>query len=114
MAISFGGDPENYMDPPQMSHSQAGDGGAGGSFIANLLELVGLQRNVSRGPKKGKTAKKAEQTLNRVDPATKNAAKLDAQDWIDSQGSALAAQDLVNTKPLTPVLLPPSKVRQGI
>lgn len=113
MAISFGGDPENYMDPPQMSHAQAGDS-SGGSFIANLLELVGLQRNVSRGPKKGKTAKKAEETLNRVDPATKNAAKLDAQDWIDSQGSALAAQDLINSKPLTPILLPPSNVRQGI
>src|SRR3546814_7177263 len=55
MAISFGGDPENYMDPPQMTHSQVGDGGP--SFVASLFELLGIHRNVARGPKEQKESK---------------------------------------------------------
>src|SRR3546814_8682803 len=78
MAISFGGDPENYMDPPQMTHSQVGDGGP--SFVASLFELLGIHRNVARGPKEQKESKvktAAAQTLKEQSKTP------DAQSWID-------------------------------
>src|SRR3546814_3972525 len=43
------------MDPPQMTHSQVGDGGP--SFVASLFELLGIHRNVARGPKEQKESK---------------------------------------------------------
>src|SRR3546814_18081587 len=79
MAISFGGDPENYMDPPQMTHSQVGDGGP--SFVASLFALLGIHRNVARGPKEQKESKvktAAAQTLKEQSKTP------DAQSWTDS------------------------------
>src|SRR3546814_21674 len=110
MAISFGGDPENYMDPPQMTHSQVGDGGP--SFVASLFELLGIHRNVARGPKEQKESKvktAAAQTLKEQSKTP------DAQSWIDSTGAALARDQLMNNSgALTPIELPPSSASQGI
>ena len=85
-SVRIGGDPEQYMDPPSMVVSD-GPGGAGGSFIANLLDLLGLQRNVARGPKPAKDSNNSQKKLAPVTVPS-------AGDWIDSQGSALASSDL--------------------
>lgn len=47
--IQIGGDPESYMEAPQMS--VGGDGAGGPSFIASLLDLIGIHRQVAKGPK---------------------------------------------------------------
>lgn len=48
-SVSFGGDPESYMDPPRM---QTGNGGGGsGSFFAKVFDLLGINRQVAKGPK---------------------------------------------------------------
>lgn len=83
-SVRIGGDPEQYMDPPSMVVSD-GPGG-GGSFIANLLDLLGLQRNVARGPKQVKDSSNSKKLAPVTVPS--------AGDWIDSQGSALASSDL--------------------
>lgn len=111
MAISFGGDPENYMDPPQMSHSQIGDS-AGGSFVAGLFELLGIHRNVARGPKPDKTKRLAAKSTG-VTPVTSSIPA--AGEWLDVAGASLASQDLTqNSGPLKTISLPPSSARQGI
>lgn len=46
--MSIGGDPESYMDAPQIA---VGGNGDSPSFIASLLDLVGLHRQVAKGPK---------------------------------------------------------------
>src|SRR3546814_7965023 len=110
MAIRFGSDPENYLDAPQMTHAQVGDGVP--SFGASLFELLGSHRNVARGPKEQKESKvktAAAQTLKEQSKTP------DAQSWIDSTGAALARDQLMNNSgALTPIELPPSSARQGI
>src|SRR3546814_4716774 len=61
-----------------MTHSQVGDGGPG--FVASLFELLGIHRNVARGPKEQKESKvktAAAQTLKEQSKTP------DAQSWID-------------------------------
>lgn len=109
MAISYGGDPENYMDPPTQSHSGLSEL-TGVPFVAGLLDLLGIQRNVARGPKKPKTAKGASNTIKEGAGKTPQAGE-----WLDVAGASLASQDLTqNSGPLTPIILPPSSARQGI
>src|SRR3546814_1571474 len=87
-----------------MTHSQVGDGGP--SFVASLFELLGIHRNVARGPKEQKESKvktAAAQTLKEQSKTP------DAQSWIDSTGAALARDQLMNNSgALTPIELPPS------
>src|SRR3546814_10376163 len=93
-----------------MTHSQVGDGGP--SFVASLFELLGIHRNVARGPKEQKESKvktAAAQTLKEQSKTP------DAQSWIDSTGAALARDQLMNNYgALTPIELPPSSARKGI
>lgn len=93
--VNFGGDPENYMDPPQMSVS---DSSGGISPIAAIFEFLGIHRNVARSPK-DKKSKGVE---------TQGVLVKDASEFLDVTGSALAAQDLANTRPLSEIALPPS------
>lgn len=46
MQIRIGGDPESYMDPPQLG---VGGGGGGGSFIAGILDALGIHKQVAKG-----------------------------------------------------------------
>lgn len=50
--VRIGGDPEQYMDPPSLTKS-SGDGSAG-SFLAILLDAIGIGRQVVKGPKESK------------------------------------------------------------
>lgn len=52
--IRAGGDPESYMDAPEISVGSDGPGGP--SIIASLLDLVGLHRQVAKGPKVSEVA----------------------------------------------------------
>src|SRR3546814_9680108 len=90
MSISFGGDPENYMDPPQMTHSQVGDGGP--SFVALLFELLGIHRNVARGPQEQKESKVKTAAAQTLKEQSKTPA---AQSWIDSPGAALSRDHMM-------------------
>lgn len=47
-AVSFGGAPESYMDPPRM---QSGGGGkGGGGLIASILDALGIGKQVAKEP----------------------------------------------------------------
>jgi hypothetical protein len=46
-SVSFGGDPEGYMDPPRMTQT---DKAGPLSFIASLLDLLGIGDPVARAP----------------------------------------------------------------
>lgn len=48
---TIGGDPERYMDPPTQQLGSLSDVMGGASPIAMLLDLVGLHRQVAKGPK---------------------------------------------------------------
>lgn len=54
MPVTFGGDPESYMDPPTMQTKSLGDS-LGFSPIAAFLDLIGVHRQVAKGPKEAKT-----------------------------------------------------------
>lgn len=56
MPQTIGGDAEGYMDPPTQQLATLTEvmglgGGGGGNVIASLLDLVGLHRQVAKGPK---------------------------------------------------------------
>jgi hypothetical protein len=48
--IRIGGDPSSYMQAPTLSVGGDDSGGTGG-FIANLLDLLGVHRQVAKEPK---------------------------------------------------------------
>lgn len=66
--ISIGGDPESYMDAPQISVGGGEGGGGGGGFIASLLDLLGIHREVAKGPKKSKKNEETTATSNTTAP----------------------------------------------
>ena len=47
--IQVGGDPERYMQAPLLSVSDSK--GGGGNFLSSLLDLLGVHRQVAKGPK---------------------------------------------------------------
>lgn len=94
--IQVGGDPEQYMDAPQISVGSSGGGAGGISPIAAIFEFLGIHRNAARSPKPKKETVK---TQGLVKPAN---------DFLDVTGSELAKQDLANYRPLSEVDLPPS------
>ncbi len=94
-SVRFGGDPENYMDPPSMTQT---DSPGGISPIAAIFEFLGIHRNVARSPKEKKSGVKTAGILAE-DPAS---------NFLDVTGSQLAKQDLANYRPLEEIELPPS------
>lgn len=54
--ISFGGDAESFMDAPQMQNKGLAEtmASGNGSFFAQLLDLIGVHRQVAKGPKESK------------------------------------------------------------
>jgi hypothetical protein len=52
-SFNFGGDPESMMDAPVMKNTSLTEtmAAGGGSFFAQLLDLVGAHRQVAKGPK---------------------------------------------------------------
>lgn len=46
-SVRFGGDPESYMDPPQMTQT---DKPGGVSPIAAFLDLIGIGKRVEKAP----------------------------------------------------------------
>lgn len=48
-SIRIGGDPEQYMDAPTLS--VGGEGKGGFSFIAGLLDVLGIHKQVAKGAK---------------------------------------------------------------
>lgn len=107
MAIRIGGDPESYMEAPTLS---AGGGGGGGpSFIASILDLLGVHRQVAKGPKEPKDAKKeiadqaaaataSTQFLPAVNPAGKSVnLSTPSLPILDHVGQAFAAPKVVSS-----------------
>jgi len=50
--ITVGGDPESYMEAPTLKGGGGKDSKGNGSFIANLLDLLGVHKQVAKGAKK--------------------------------------------------------------
>lgn len=95
--ISFGGDPTGYMDPPRMS---AGGGDSGGpSFIASLLDLIGLNHQVAKAPKDaGGTA--PDSSTGDAKPDSSNLKSNQSQislPILDQMGSALGTAPAITT-----------------
>lgn len=65
--IQFGGDPESYMEAPRLSASD-GDGGGAGSLIANILDLLGIHKQVAKGEKKPKQGKEESAPAQNKEP----------------------------------------------
>src|SRR3546814_13358761 len=80
-----------------MTHFQGGDGGP--SFVASLFELLGIHRNVARGPKEQKESKVTTAAAQTLKEQSKTP---DAQSWIDSTGAALARDQLMNNSAALP------------
>jgi hypothetical protein len=88
--MKIGGDPENYMDPPVLN--VGGDGGGAGSFIASVLDLLGIHRQVAKGPKTKDLATETGPDFKKKEPESngkkkKNSApapKLDVLSSVDS------------------------------
>lgn len=59
-SISFGGDPESFMEAPRMENKALTDviGGGIGNPIAVLMDLVGIHRQVAKEPKADSSAEK--------------------------------------------------------
>jgi hypothetical protein len=52
-----GGLGDEYMHAPALQVGGGGGGKGSGGFIANLLDLLGINRQVAKGPKPGKDDK---------------------------------------------------------
>lgn len=65
-SVRFGGDPESYMDPPQMT---ASDKPGGVSIIASVLDLLGVHKQVAKDPKVGKAESPTRTTQSVAPPA---------------------------------------------
>lgn len=49
--VKTGGDPEEYMQAPSLGGAGGTDTGEGPSFIASILDLLGIHRQVAKGEK---------------------------------------------------------------
>ena len=68
--ISVGGGlGEEYMRAPQISVG-GGDSKGGGSFFANILDLLGIHKQVAKGPKEGKDASLESAPVDQPSPPT--------------------------------------------
>jgi hypothetical protein len=65
--VSFGGDPESYMDPPRLTAGSDDEKGGGG-FIASLLDALGIHRQVAKGDKPAKDRKKGKKDSQAAAP----------------------------------------------
>lgn len=100
--ISVGGDPEGYMEAPQI---QVGSNGGGGiSPIAAIFEFLGIHRNAARTPK-AKTA--GSKQSNKIETAGLLRKDM-ASDFLDPIGSELAKQDSTQYQPVKLIDLPAS------
>lgn len=80
--IQIGGDPESYMDAPTLSVG----GGGGPSFIASILDALGIHRQVAKGPKsagKQPTTHGGRQGKDSKRQSKPQAAAPDAAGWQD-------------------------------
>lgn len=68
MGIMFGGDAESFMEAPRMENKSLSET-LGFSPIAALLDLVGVNKQVAKGPKEEKGDKKLEKTPTTDKPA---------------------------------------------
>lgn len=99
--ITVGGDPEGYMEAPQI---QVGDSGGGGSPIAAIFEFLGIHRNVARTPKNKSASSKQSNKIETAGLLRKDM----ANDFLDPIGSELAKQDSAQYQPVKLIDLPPS------
>lgn len=98
--VRIGGDPEQYMDPPSITKSDSPGEGAG-SFIASILDAIGVHRQVAKGPKEsegGKGKKKAGQPQDQLVGLASDGPVQTALPVLDSATSLFAAP---NQQPLT-------------
>ena len=72
-SVSFGGDPESYMDPPRMTQT---DKPGGASIIATVLDALGVGKQVAKDPGPGAGAPKAEDAAPAATPATTQSVEL--------------------------------------
>jgi len=87
-SIRIGGDPENYMEAPQMTVT---DKGGGVSIIASVLDLLGVGRQVAKEPKQEPAAESPTGTTQSIPPATKEPVNLPAL-----EGAANVFQPVMN------------------
>lgn len=99
--ISVGGDPEGYMEAPQI---QVGSNGGGISPIAAIFEFLGIHRNAAR-TLKDKTA--GSKQSNKIETAGLLRKDM-ASDFLDPIGSELAKQDSTQYQPVKLIDLPAS------
>lgn len=93
--MKIGGDPENYMDPPVLNIGGGGGGGGAGSFIASVLDLLGIHRQVAKGPKNKDLATETGPDFVKKEPESngkkkkKNSAPAAKRDVLSSVDSAV-------------------------
>lgn len=107
MSITIGGDAEQYMDAPTLKVGGGGGGGDGPSFIASILDLLGINHQVAKPPKDAKkeienavNATPQTQMLPAINPAgQKLSLSTPSLPILDSVGQAFAAPK-VSTAPI--------------
>lgn len=118
MAIRIGGDPESYMDAPQLT--VGGGGGGGGSFIAGILDALGIHRQVAKGPKQKDLAtdsKKIQPKQPAAPASSKDSKSGESQlpaapksDVLKAVETAVTPMPMVNNS-FTPILPLPNRMR---
>jgi len=94
--ISVGGDASRYMEAPTLNVGGGGGSGGGGSFIASVLDLLGVHRQVAKGdkPAKGASASPA--------PTSNSANAANSDSWAGVPLPAVAAASQAFT-PIQPI-----------
>lgn len=100
MSIMFGGDAESFMEAPRMENKSASES-LGFSPIAALLDLVGINRQVAKEPKK-KEGESEVATPPAQPPTSSPAVLTDLETMLKPQTQMAPLAPLDQNQPLTP------------
>ena len=119
--MRIGGDPENYMDPPVLNIGGGDSRGGAGSFIAGVLDLLGIHRQVAKGPKPKDLASDSAPDFKRKEDESggKKGKKSKPKPKVDVLGSVDSAVTRIPmtsppANPFAPLGLSPSQVNRPI
>jgi hypothetical protein len=103
MGIMFGGDPESFMEAPRMENKSLSES-LGISPIAAFLDMIGVHRQVAKGPKTPKDSKaKEEKTFQpEISPTTIPAVLTDLESMLSpATASAPVMAPITRDSPMT-------------